>query len=365
LKTELADRLGIEYPIFAFSHCRDVVAAVSETGGVGILGTTRQTLEELEYDLRWLDEHVGSRLYGVDLLFPVKSDGDDVEALALTIPESHVEFVRGLKDEFHIPPPKDPDKYAREGDNLIVTNERAREKFEVARHFGPKLFASALGPAPPGMAAALHDDGRLVVGLVGAPGQATRHVRAGADIIVAVGGEAGGHTGEIATMVLVPQVVDEVADTPVLAAGGIGDGRQIAAALALGAQGVWTGSIWLAAVESDVPEEVKRKLVTATSRDTRRSRCLTGKPVRQLTTPWVAAWDRPDAPDPLPAPEQGILVRDTMAGVFDHRIEPLMGTAVGQVVGMMGSVQRVRHIMDDLVQGFVEGALGVSSLLDK
>lgn len=214
------------------------------------------------------------------------------------------------------------------------------------------------------MADSLHRDGRLVVGLVGAPGQATRHVEAGADIIVAVGGEAGGHTGEISTMVLVPQVVDEVPGTPVLAAGGIGDGRQIAAAVALGAQGVWTGSIWLATVESDVLDEVKAKLIRAGSKDTRRSRCLTGKPVRQLTTPWVAEWDAPGAPAPLPAPEQGILVRDTMAAIFDYRIEPLMGTAVGQVVGMMRSIRRVRGVMDDLVQGFVDGASSVSSLLD-
>jgi NAD(P)H-dependent flavin oxidoreductase YrpB (nitropropane dioxygenase family) len=276
-----------------------------------------------------------------------------------------MQFVNGLRDRFSIPPPKEADGHCSEADNLIPTHFGAREKFAIAMAHRPLLVASALGPAPLDLVKQVHDAGRLIVGLVGAPGQATKHVAAGADIIVAQGTEAGGHTGEISTLVLVPQVVDEVHGTPVLAAGGIGDGRQVAAALALGAEGVWTGSIWLATHESDVEEPVKRKLVAATSRDTTRSRCLTGKPIRQLRTPWVNAWAEDGAPTALPAPQQGLLVRDTMAGIFDHQMEPLMGTATGQVVGMIHSVRGVRQVMADLIDEFVEGAQRVATLLEQ
>jgi NAD(P)H-dependent flavin oxidoreductase YrpB (nitropropane dioxygenase family) len=365
VRTELAKRLEIEFPIFAFSHCRDVVAAVSMAGGIGILGTTRQTIEELDYDLKWLDEHLGQRPYGVDLLFPVSSKGEDLAQLRADIPAEHTAFVEALRERFSIPSPKDPNGHSSEADNLIPTHFGAREKFTIAMAHKPRLVASALGPAPLDLAKEVHDSGRLIVGLVGSPGQASRHVAAGADIIVAQGTEAGGHTGEISTLVLVPQVVDEVRGTPVLAAGGIGDGRQVAAAMALGAEGVWTGSIWLATHESDVEEQVKRKLVGASSRDTTRSRCLTGKPIRQLRTPWVNAWAEDGAPAALPAPQQGLLIRDTMAGIFDYQIEDLMGTATGQVVGMIHGVRGVKQVMADLIEGFVDGAERVAALLEQ
>ncbi|MEO5837561.1 MAG: nitronate monooxygenase family protein [Acidimicrobiales bacterium] len=364
MKTSLAHRLGIEFPIFAFSHCRDVVAAVSKAGGVGVLGTTRQSVEELEYDLRWLDENLVGQPYGVDVLFPSSSEGDDLVELAHRLPAEHLRFVEDLRTRFGIPAPKDPLAYSHSGDNLIPTHLRAREKVDVVFNHGPMLMASALGPAPPDIVERVHARGGLIAGLIGAPGQATRHVNAGADVIVAQGSEAGGHTGEISTLVLVPQVVDEVAPVPVLAAGGIGDGRQIAAAIALGAQGVWTGSIWLAAVESDVEDEVKAKLIQATSRDTVRSRCLTGKPIRQLRTPWVDAWGEEGAPSPLPSPLQGMLVRDTMTGIFDHRVEAVMGTAIGQIVGTITEVRRVRRIMDDLIEAYIEGSTRVADLLN-
>jgi NAD(P)H-dependent flavin oxidoreductase YrpB (nitropropane dioxygenase family) len=365
VKTALARSWGIEYPIFAFSHCRDVVAAVSQAGGVGVLGTTRQSVDELEIDLKWLDDELGPLMYGVDLLFPARTLGDDLGQLRATLPPGHREFVEELRERFHIPLPKDAAAHVSEADNLVPTHAAAREKFEIAMAHRPRLVASALGPFPVELVEEVHARGGYVAGLVGAPGHATKHVATGADLIVAQGTEAGGHTGEITTLVLVPQVVDEVPGTPVVAAGGIGDGRQIAAALALGAQGVWTGSIWLATVESDIQDEVKEKLFAASSRDTVRSRCLTGKPIRQLRTPWVNAWDEPGAPEPLPAPQQGLLIRDTMAGIFDHTVAPLMGTAVGQTVGLMQGTRRVRDVMDDLISGFITGADSVVSVLDE
>lgn len=356
MNNQLCDRLGIDFPIFAFTHCRDVAAAVSQAGGLGVLGTTRQSPELLELDLRWLDEHCAGRPYGVDMLFPASTAGEDEDQLRAGIPAGHQEFVVELGRRFQIGEPKDRASYSTSGDNLITTHRRGREKWEVARAHQPALVASALGPVPREVEQDSHRYGATVVGMVGAPGQAPAHVAAGADVIVAQGTEAGGHTGRISTLVLVPQVVDEVPGTPVLAAGGIADGRQIAAAIALGAHGVWTGSLWLTTVESDLEEPVKRKLLAASSRDAIQSRCLTGKPIRMLRTPWVDAWESGSAPEPLPAPLQGLLVRDTMTAMFDHEVTEVMGTAVGQVVGMMGRITDVRTQMYELVEGFATAA---------
>jgi NAD(P)H-dependent flavin oxidoreductase YrpB (nitropropane dioxygenase family) len=364
VKNRLCDRLGIDFPIFAFTHCRDVAAAVSQAGGLGVLGTTRQSPEQLEIDLRWLDDHCGGRPYGVDLLFPAKTEGEDEEALRARIPEPHRRFVAELNQRFRIGEPKDRERYSTSGDNLIPTHRRAMEKWEVARAHQPALVASALGPVPSEVERDSHGYGALVVGMVGAPGQATAHVAAGADAIVAQGTEAGGHGGRITTMVLVPQVVDEVPGTPVLAAGGIADGRQIAAAMALGAQGVWIGSLWLTTVESDVEEAVKHKLIRARSRDAIQSRCLTGKPIRMLQTPWVDAWESAGAPPPLPAPLQGLLVRDTMTAIFDHEVEEVMGTAVGQAVGMIDKITSVREQMYELVDEFAGAATGLLEVVE-
>jgi NAD(P)H-dependent flavin oxidoreductase YrpB (nitropropane dioxygenase family) len=356
--------LGIEFPIFAFTHCRDVATAVSQAGGLGVLGTTRQSPEQLEIDLRWMDAHSGGRPYGVDLLFPASSAGEDEEQLLERIPAEHRRFVEGLMEQFGIRTPKNSAEYSPSGDNLIPTHRRALEKWDVAVAHQPALVASALGPAPQRVVDETHAYGGIVGGLVGAPGQAAVHVRQGADFVVAQGSEAGGHTGQVSTLVLVPQVVDEVPTTPVLAAGGIGDGRQIAASLALGAQGAWTGSIWLPTIESDVEEAVKRKLIGASSRDAVQSRCMTGKSIRMLRTPWVDAWESPDAPDALPAPLQGLLVRDAMTGIFEHNVESVMGTAVGQVVGMLDDVRSVRDVMYELVQEFADAMISLTSLRD-
>jgi NAD(P)H-dependent flavin oxidoreductase YrpB (nitropropane dioxygenase family) len=142
---------------------------------------------------------------------------------------------------------------------------------------------------------------------------AVRHVSGGVDVLVAQGTEAGGHTGEIATMVLTPDVVDAVAPAPVLAAGGIGTGRQIAAALALGAKGVWTGSIWLTVTEAATTEDERAQLIAATASDPVRSKSVTGQPVRQIRSTWTDAWSRPDAPPALQIPLQMMLVEDALA----------------------------------------------------
>jgi NAD(P)H-dependent flavin oxidoreductase YrpB (nitropropane dioxygenase family) len=336
--------VGAEYPIAAFSHCRDVVAAVTRSGGFGVLGAAGYSPDQLDQELTWLDSHCGSRSYGVDLVFPVSYEGDDAAALTAMIPPEHIEFVRGLERRFSIPP-----RTSLDAGSTVRGHVRSREQWEIARRHNVGLLASALGPAPADVQAEAHEAGILTSGLVGAPEHVGRHIQAGTDIIVAQGSEAGGHAGEITTMVLVPQIVDAVSPRPVLAAGGIGDGRQIAAALALGAAGVWTGSIWLTTAESDVHPVLKQRLLAAHSRDTVRSKCRTGKPVRQLRTPWVAAWDEPGAPAPLPAPLQQMLVRDATISAIEHGVAAALGTPVGQIVGMMTAERSVTCVMDALV----------------
>ena len=349
--------VGAEYPIAAFSHCRDVVAAVTRSGGFGVLGAAGYSPDQLDQELTWLDSHCGSRSYGVDLVFPVSYEGDDAAALTAMISPEHIEFVRGLERRFGIPP-----RTSFDVGSTVRGHVRAREQWETARRHNVRLLASALGPAPADVQAEAHEAGILTAGLVGAPEHVGRHIQAGTDIIVAQGTEAGGHTGEVTTMVLVPQIVDAVSPRPVLAAGGIGDGRQIAAALALGAAGVWTGSIWLTTAESDRHPVLKQRLLAASSRDTVRSKCRTGKSVRQLRTPWVAAWDEPGAPASLPAPLQQMLVRDATISAIEHGVAAALGTPVGQIVGMMTAERSVTCVMDALVAQFIDATSRVCAI---
>jgi NAD(P)H-dependent flavin oxidoreductase YrpB (nitropropane dioxygenase family) len=208
-----------------------------------------------------------------------------------------------------------------------------------------------------------------VAALAGTTRHALRHAEAGVDLIVAQGTEAGGHTGEVATMVLVPEVVDAVAPVPVLAAGGIARGRQVAAAFALGAEGVWCGSVWLATEEAETPPVVKEKFLTATSSDTVRSRSLTGKPARMLRTAWTDEWDRPDAPDPLGMPLQTALIGDPQfriqlaAAQPDSKARELATYFVGQVVGSLETVRPARAVVLDMVDEFIDAVQHLEHLV--
>ena len=247
MRTQLCDIFEIEYPIFAFTHCRDVAAAVSKAGGLGVLGAVGFSAEQLEIECQWMDEHVDGKPYGVDTVMPQKSvdvhgssPEDLIDQIKGMIPEQHKEFVQELMDRFDVPPMPDGDG----GHHGVIgwAEDVARSHVEVAFSHPIKLIVNALGSPPKDVIDRAHEQGIKVAALAGKAQHAQRHVNNGVDIIVAQGYEAGGHTGEVATMVLVPEVVDAVAPVPVLAAGGIGTGRQIAAAMALGAQGVWTGS---------------------------------------------------------------------------------------------------------------------------
>ena len=360
MNTELRKKLKCEFPIVAFTHCRDVVAAVSKAGGLGVLGATAHTPDHLKMELDWIESQIGDRPYGVDVLIPQKFVGKEKGGMRGTeldklIPEEHRQFVEALLQEHGVPP--------REGEHstnsgIELRDDQLQELIDVALSHNTSLIANALGPPPPWMIDRAHETGVLVAALAGTPEHARRHEAAGADIVVAQGYEAGGHTGEIATMVLIPQVVDTV-NLPVLAAGGIATGRQLTAALALGAQGVWCGSVWLATEEAETLPIVKDKFMAATSSDTIRSRSRTGKPARQLRSGWTAAWEDPDNPNPLPLPLQPQLIMEPWRRIeaVAHKnkgAEYLINQFVGQVVGQMNDVQSCRSVIEEMVQEYVD-----------
>jgi NAD(P)H-dependent flavin oxidoreductase YrpB (nitropropane dioxygenase family) len=364
MRTAICERLGIEFPLFAFSHCRDVVAAVTNAGGFGVLGAIAYSPEELDTELTWIDEHVGGRPYGVDVLVPGKIDSSALDQRAHLmdfIPDRHRDFVAHLLGKYGVSAPLQPLTAAADELGRRVTAAGATGLIDVALKHPIGLIASALGPPPPEMVAKAREAGVPVAALVGTVEHARRQVAAGADLIVAQGTEAGGHTGEIATMVLVPQVVDAVAPVPVLAAGGIASGRQMAAAMALGAQGVWCGSVWLTTEEAETAPAVKRKLLAASSLDTVRSRSRTGKPARQLKSAWTEEWDAAqESPGPLGMPLQILLSEGAMAriGAAAEKGEPgaveLVNYYVGQVVGQLDQVKPARQVVYDMISEFGE-----------
>ncbi|WP_327583058.1 nitronate monooxygenase family protein [Nonomuraea sp. NBC_00507] len=364
MRTAICERLGIEFPLFAFSHCRDVVAAVTNAGGFGVLGAIAYSPEQLDTELTWIDERVGGRPYGVDVLVPGKIDDSALDRRAHLldfIPDRHRDFVTHLLAKYGVSAPAQPLTAVADELGRRVTAAGATGLIDVALKHPIGLIASALGPPPGEMVAKARQAGVPVAALVGTVEHARRQVAAGADLIVAQGTEAGGHTGEIATMVLVPQVVDAVAPVPVLAAGGIASGRQMAAAMALGADGVWCGSVWLTTEEAETAPAVKRKMLAASSLDTVRSRSRTGKPARQLKSAWTEEWDSgPESPGPLGMPLQILLSEGAMAriGAAAEKGEPgavdLVNYYVGQVVGQLDQVKPAREVVYDMISEFGE-----------
>jgi NAD(P)H-dependent flavin oxidoreductase YrpB (nitropropane dioxygenase family) len=371
MHTEICDRFGIEFPIFAFSHCRDVVAAVSKAGGLGVLGAVAFNAEQLEVELSWIDAHIGDKPYGVDIVIPGKYegmdqvDGEKLEAmLKAAIPAGHREFAAKILADHGVP--ELPANAPRHQELLGWTQLTAAPQIETSlKHDKVRLIANALGTPPVDVIQQIHGAGWLVAALCGSTKHALNHKDAGVDIIIAQGSEAGGHTGETGSVVLWPEVIDKVAPTPVLAAGGIGSGRAIAAALAMGAQGVWTGSLWLTVEEADVPRPQMESYLKATSRDTVRSRAWTGKPCRMLRNAWTDAWDDPSNPDPLGMPLQFMVTMDAVqrGHCYPEQAKDVNFNPVGQVVGQMKTVLPVRQVMYRLVQEYFEATERLESLV--
>jgi NAD(P)H-dependent flavin oxidoreductase YrpB (nitropropane dioxygenase family) len=367
--TEICEKVGVDVPIFAFSHCRDVVAAVTNAGGFGVLGATAHSPAGLEIDLAWIDDQVGTRPYGVDLLLPAKfvdvgpaaaADQDADDDSIVPIPSEHRGFVADLLGRYGVPPL--PDHLTGRRGTLSVSAQAAGTLLEVAFRHPIKLVASALGPPPAELTEQAHDRGVLVAALVGTVEHARRQQAAGVDLIVAQGTEAGGHTGTVATMVLVPEVVRAVAPTPVLAAGGIVTGAQMAAAVALGAQGVWCGSVWLTTQEAETDPAVQRKMLAASSSDTVRSRSLTGKPARMLRSAWTDEWEGAAAPPALQMPLQTMLTASAQQRIRRSSsregsgAERLATYFVGQGVGLLDRVRPAREVVASMVAEYLDVA---------
>jgi NAD(P)H-dependent flavin oxidoreductase YrpB (nitropropane dioxygenase family) len=375
MKTPICEMLGIEFPLLAFSHCRDVVAAVSRAGGFGVFGATGHSPQSIRQELKWIDDHVEGKPYGLDVLIPenMATAGETnvtYNSLRTRVPERHSAFARDLLEKAGVtlaerevradaPQPFDP--------------ANAMEVLEAAFEHPIRLIANALGVPPPEMIAMGKAHGVPVAALVGAREHAVRQVNAGVDILVAQGTEAGGHCGEVSTLVLIPEVIKAVRgirNVPVLAAGGIMTGAQMAACMAMGAAGAWTGSVWLATRESETTEIFREKMIEASSRDAVRSRSRTGKPARQLRSAWTEAWERdPASPGALPMPIQSLVSEnalrsvDRAAAAGNPKARELVTYFVGQGVGLIDQVRSAGQVVQDFKAEFLEAVEHLDGLL--
>jgi NAD(P)H-dependent flavin oxidoreductase YrpB (nitropropane dioxygenase family) len=369
LISELCERFNIEFPLFAFSHCRDVVAEVSKAGGFGVLGAAGHTPESLEIELNWIDEQVDGKSYGVDLIVPTSLDSkessnltpEDIEA---RIPPEHKAYVESILAQNGI---DTRDLWDRPrvgyGDNLREAGASAI--LDVAFRHPIKLIVNALGVPPPSMMERARAEGVAIGALTGAKEHAIKHCESGVDVLIVSGTEAGGHCGEVSTLVLVPEVLEAIKDYPnvsVVAAGGIVTGRQMAACMAMGAAGAWTGSVWLTTIEAETNPAVKEKMLAANSRQTVRSKSRTGKYTRQLRSPWTDAWMAEEAPVPLPMPLQGLVSEpalrkiDKLAQAGDPAAKNLATYWVGQGVGLMNDTLSARTVVFDFMEDYAAAA---------
>jgi NAD(P)H-dependent flavin oxidoreductase YrpB (nitropropane dioxygenase family) len=347
LRTKFCDMLGIEFPIIAFTHCKDVVAAVVNAGAFAVLGEAMHAPDEIAADIKWIRERVGDKPFGVDLVLPASAPpADTLDELWSKIPETQRKFVEGIKAKHKVPEPKSQVALHQWGG---LNQALARAQIDVVLDEKVPVFVSGLG-SPAFMIKEAHARGMKVFGLVGRVRQAKREIEAGVDVVIAQGYDAAGHTGPIGTFSIVPEVAAIAGDTPIIAAGGITTGRHLAAALCLGASGVWTGTVWLASRESDSDMIDKEKLIAATADDTVYSKCISGMPMRVLKCAWTDEWAKPDAPPVLPAPYQMVLSSEYIQAANDHRRPDLMTEAAGQGVDFVTSMKPARQIVFDMVE---------------
>jgi NAD(P)H-dependent flavin oxidoreductase YrpB (nitropropane dioxygenase family) len=371
MQTKITKMFGIDSPIFAFSHCRDVVAEATRAGGMGVFGIATHSFDHLEEELKWIDRHTDGGFYGVDILMPntFETVGDKKLDPGSLLPAAHQVFVRNLLDNAGIEPLPSADRdslLAERISHINIVPEEGEKLLKLAlAHPQVKLAVNALGTPPKELVDYCHSRGVLVGSLIGKPGHAKAQKDAGVDLVVAQGSEAGGHTGKISSMVLWPQVVDTMGEIPVLAAGGIGRGRQVAAALALGCEGVWCGSIWLGTAQSDLLPEMKQRLFEAKAEDAIQTRMWTGKPCRILRSKLSDAWDRSDAPPPLPLPLQTILIAESRLRINRARAKDFMSNPVGQIVGDMNEETSVRQVFQQFLEEYVDTMERLNKLTDE
>jgi NAD(P)H-dependent flavin oxidoreductase YrpB (nitropropane dioxygenase family) len=370
LRTRLCDILDIEYPVILAGMggvaTAELVAAVSEAGGLGIVGAATMGPDEIERQVRRIRD-LTSKPFGVDILLPSgvaapqppAGNGERKEAAKLpanlreVLPAPYREFIEGAEREFALPPKKDPADEIGSGIRRVgLGGNFSKSQVEAILELKVPVFASGLGnPAP--HVEAFHANKAKVIALVGNVKNARRVADGGTDVVVAQGTEAGGHTGRIGTMALLPQVIDAVAPTAVCAAGGIGDGRGIAGALAMGADGVWVGTAFLVSREASWPELLKQRILAATEEDTRVTRLYSGKTMRNINNPLIEYWESQKL-DALPMGMQGIVSGEIMSGAREaNKLELLMNPA-GQISGMLHEMRPAKEIMQDMVREAAE-----------
>ena len=375
MKSKLCLKLDIEFPLIAFSHCRDVVVEVSKAGGLGVLGAAGFSPEQLEIELSWIDQNIDGAPYGVDLIVPntmanqdESKTGSELQAM---VPKSHRLFVEETLA-----------KHGIDSSNLYSSSDAGNRGFlgekssdnilDIAFSHPIKIIVNALGVPPLRMLELAKANNVACGALVGNRQQAIKQVESGVDIIISSGTEAGGHCGEISTMVLVPEVVQALQgfeDVSILAAGGIVTGRQMAAAMAMGADGVWTGSVWLTTEEADTSPSIKNKLLTTGSNQTVRTRSRTGKFSRQIKSPWTEAWEQEGAPEPLQMPLQSLVSEPALGKISklaeagDSKAQSLNTYWVGQGVGLMSQSSSAKQVVYDFMSDFLDAGDRLSELM--
>jgi len=378
MKSPICDLLGIEFPLVAFTHCRDVVCEVSKAGGMGVLGAAGFGPEQLEIELNWIDEHIAGKPYGVDLIVPTTMANQDESAspeeIRAMIPDEHKQFATNILAQHNVDTKDIYEYQATGGGGGFLGEGRAANILDVVFAHPIKLVANALGVPPKYMLELGKQNNVPVAALVGAKHHAVKQAEAGVDILVVAGTEAGGHCGEVSTMVLVPEVCDAVKgyeNVSVLAAGGIVTGRQMAASMAMGAHGVWTGSVWLTTIEAETSPVIKEKLLSAASSHTVRSKSRTGKYSRQVRSPWTDAWEGEDAPEPLPMPLQSLVSEPALGKVVKlaeagHQGAKQLATYwVGQGVGLMTQTLSSRQVVYDFMEDFLEANERLKAFVDE
>ncbi len=337
--------LEIEHPIICFTHSKAVAVSVTNAGGFAVLGEAMHTVDEIAQDVDWIRQRVAGRPFGIDLVFPAKAPpSGTADDLYARIPGTHVDFAAGIKERFGVPEPTNPVALRQWGG---LNSQMARAQINVLLDVRVPVIATGLG-CPDFLFDAAHERGVKIFGLVGMARQAARQIERGADVIVAQGYDAAGHTGAVGTFSVVPQAVAVAGDVPVVAAGGVATGRHVAAALCLGASGVWLGTAWLASLESDLDPVLIERILGAVGDDTSRSPSISGKTMRVLKCPWTEEWDGPDAPDVLRSPYQMLLTSNYLQGANDASRPDLMTEAVGQGVGFVRERKSAADIYREL-----------------
>jgi NAD(P)H-dependent flavin oxidoreductase YrpB (nitropropane dioxygenase family) len=372
MRTSFCNDVGIEAPIFAFTHCRDVVVAVSKAGGLGVLGAGFMDVDQLREELDWIDAHIGDRPYGVDVVIPQNYVGRDEEGLTeqeledklwAMVPNEHLALAEKLLKEHGVPPWPEtgrPKIFGWTRQTVMPCLEEALTRPKC------RLIANALGTPPADIIRQVKDSSRLIGALCGKRKQAIQHRDAGLDFVVAQGTEGGGHTGEIGSMVLWPDIIDSVSPLPVLAAGGIGNGRQMLAAMAMGAAGVWTGSLWLTVEEAHAQPAQKESFLKAGVDDTVRTKAWTGRPARVLRNHWTESWDDPDTLEPLPMPLHGLVTADAMRRTETYagagNTQDVAMNICGQVIGQINQVESCKSVVYRLIDEYLAALEQVTSL---